>query len=184
MSGKSKSETPIAPAVYWLAAVRRLFAARRPMAIFSGIRTVVIDAVELMIRRRPPPHVGEKAGVAVPSRMYRDPSPTIALPILVLGIATAVAHVGPHFPFGGAPRPIAMARVFAADGRVLGAATRLHIPGLQIVGRNHVIAATIATAKPVSIAGFCMSQRNNSQEAKTLGCEVFSHPDQYSIREG
>lgn len=179
-----KSGAPVSPAIDRLAAVQRLLAACRPPAVFGRVGAIVVNSVELMIRRWSTAHVSEKADVVVPVRVDCDAPAAITLPILVLGIATAVAHVGPDFPFGSVSSPIAVSRIFAADGCVFGAAAGSHISGLQVRGRNDMVGAAVTTAKPVRVAGLCVSQRDDSEEAETLVCKVAYHPYQYAMREG
>jgi hypothetical protein len=172
MSMALNPETPIAPTIRWFAAVFCLLTPGSPAAIPLGVRAIIVDAVELMFQGWLSSHIGEKVGIIVPARVGDDAATAVVLPILVLGVEAAISHAGPSFPFRSTSSPVAVASVFAANGGVFSAAARRHGSAFQIGGRNGVFIAAVAKANPVSVAAFCVSQRDNGQEVEASASEI------------
>jgi hypothetical protein len=166
--------------------VQSLFTSSRPAAIVRGVGTVVVDAIKLMVWRWTSSHVSEKADVTIPTRIDRYASAAVALPIFVFGIAAAIAHIRPNFPFWSAIGPITMIGVASTDSGVFIASAGPCSSALQINGSYGVAIAADTEAKPVSIAIVDVSQRGDRQEAESLSGKIFDwvgHTSRYTIWE-
>ena len=154
------------------ATVVGLFLCRCPANVAGFVIAVVVDAVKLVFRAGPSANgsnnVGDEILVGVPLRGKFYSSTAVALPVFAIGIATTLASLGPNLPFRGPPAPVTMASVFSTDGFVLFASARLDVVRFQIWSRYNVVLAANAETKPMSVAAFCVNQRDDGQEIKLL----------------
>lgn len=155
------------------AAILRLLAFGRPAAISRFVRTVIIDSVDRMLRRRSLAHVGEECReVGTPRCTYPNTTRAVIAKACVLRVFTAIDHVCPREIFGRAIHAV-FSFVCAIPFRAK-ATTGQRISHLQIVGGDRFLCAAFASAQPlVAFSGKSLrGWFNNEQASEALTLQV------------
>jgi hypothetical protein len=90
-----------------LARIVALFSAGSPSAIVRGVRPVIVNALDRMLRRWPLSHVGEEVVEGrVPSLAHDNPAPAIVRVDMGVGIVASGADASPYLVFGRTGTPM------------------------------------------------------------------------------
>jgi hypothetical protein len=78
-----------------------LLFASGPLAIAGFVVSVVVDALDRVLRTRPESHVNREILVSVPAFANSDSAPSVSGVTAVVRIETSLPHVEPRAVFGG-----------------------------------------------------------------------------------
>lgn len=142
-----------------------------PAAVARLVVAIVVDAVQRVISRRSPAHVGEERFVGdCPSLTDGDPSAAIVSVLFVAGTQATSAHASPRRVFCGHGCSLAVLTAAALTTRHFGsetAATARLKPG-QSVSERDVLVATIALAKPFNAWAWCVGSFDHREAPDSL----------------
>jgi hypothetical protein len=150
-----------------------LLRAGGPTAVARFVVAIVVDAVQRMIGRWAPAHIGQKVFVgAAPPVAYRDTaSAVITVALVGLGVA-AFQHAAPRPKLGG---PASSAR-FAVRGQHLAeavfvvAAAALRESSPQASAGNDTLSAAVAPTQPMGAGVVSPRASHDRQPAVALSC--------------
>lgn len=141
-----------------------------PSAVFRGIRSVVVDAINLVLGRRPRPHVGNKVIERCPAFAHFYSSAAVHGVARVARIFASLVDAFPYRVFGHikecGTRPAW--RLHLADAR---APARRCVAADEIVVTHDAHRAAITNAFPRASAYPC--RRHNNQLAKAHAGNIF-----------
>lgn len=127
--------------------ISTLLSWRSPSAVLARVGTVVVDAINAVLRRGARPHVGIEVLKGLPPLADGDAATAVPRKFTIPGIQAPLPHAGPDAVFGnlhGEPVrscPISGLLVFPAS-------TRHSVSGSQVVAAYRSVSATITAAQP------------------------------------
>lgn len=155
--------------------VFRLNALCRPTAIGRGIVPIFVDAVNRMLPRRPPAHIGDEICNAHPASANSDAAASVRRKRFITGVETPTPHVSPCDVL----RSQAVASRFAMTKRRYGCHSRLEASAAfslsSLEMRRSHSAASAALAKTSPTRGFilCVRAAKNGQTTEAKPEQVF-----------
>ena len=130
-----------------MTAVVRLLFDSRPAAVVGGIRTVVVDTVELMLRSWFASNVSEKVFVDFPSRANFDAASSPIFISSYIWIVAARVHSHPCAMFWRTVISVLQSSFYIATGFIIETAAGLAVSFFKVVANNNALVPAIATAK-------------------------------------
>ena len=149
-----------------MSTVVRLFFRGRPTAVVAGIRTVVVNSIQRMLRHRFASHIGKKILVLVPLWINRDAAATIPLILGTVWIAATISHVFPcHIFWGPVVRMCCPFAIQFAEQASARAGPAL----FQIARKNFLFTSTIAATQPNGVMiAILTAEADDGPAAKAL----------------
>lgn len=147
-----------------------------PIAVFWGIRTVVISTFYTVFVTWTAAHIGKKIGVIVPAWIDRYASAAVVLILSAKDIAASTAKRAPRYPFwrlvSFSVFGFGLCNMFSAS-----ASARARSFGFKVRGQSNVGSSAFAEAQPTCMDSFHSSKGNNGQKTETQTCDIdwFGH---------
>ena len=157
---------------HW-AAVVRLFFFGTPVAIFRGIRTVIVSTLYAVFWTRAASHLGKKISVIVPAWIDRYASAAVVFVVFSIRIFASLMHSSPDYPFWRQAISVFVIRL--AKAVFCPAPTRFRLSSSKIATKADQFVAAIASTKPTGLAMLNFCKGNNDKAFKTSPCEVYSN---------
>ncbi len=154
-----------------------------PTAVFRFVISIVVDSVDRISLRWSATHVCKKVFECLPPFANRNPSASVSMKLMIVGVATPIFHPRPYSPFRGFALPMQIGSGEAVNtdhgsSVLAGHATAAHFGFAKIRcgGDRGVSAVTLALPHGVScIRDNRTAKYNKSSKSLPLQVQSFRH---------
>ena len=142
---------------------------RRPFAVARLVMAFAVDALQSVLGRRSPPHVGNEVGKGVePTVANVDSTASVAR---MRTDAASLPHCSPNAPFGRIAH--AVRSVKRASLVALKTAAAFGVTAVQFIGRHVARFSALASANPLAdMAARIRGSLNGNQASKLHSCQI------------
>jgi len=146
----------------------------RPLAVFLGVITAVVNSVNGMLTAWALSHISKKTGESLPLCAVGYSAPAVVGPFMVLGVAASSLHIAPAVVGSCSVTAVGMTVTEAScnGSFFVEAATGNRVTEGKANGRNRISIAARADAVPMHSTASIFGFVNNSPAPKSLSRKI------------